>query len=281
MRCATTCYTRHTHPQLNIAHKKKTVYLCTADDMKISVITATYNSAATIGDTLASILSQTHKDVESIVVDGGSTDATLDIVRRYETRFGGRLRWISEPDRGIYDAMNKGIGMTTGDVVGLLNSDDFYTCDDVLATVASHLTADLDAVYGDIHFVRPSDLGRCVRYYSSRLFRPWLMRFGYMPAHPSFYARREIYERYGLYSLDYKIAADFEMLVRLFCRHHIRSRYLKKDFVTMRTGGMSTRSWRHRILGTREDARACRANGIRSCFAMCSVKYLTKMFEFR
>lgn len=286
--------------------------------MKISVITATYNSAATIGDTLASILSQTHGDVESIVVDGGSTDATLDIVRRYEARFGGRLRWVSEPDRGIYDAMNKGIGMATGDVVGLLNSDDFYTCDDVLATVAAAFgnsscgnndsvgnndsgnscgnndsgnvksgngrddsRTPLDAVYGDIHFVRPSDLGRCVRYYSSRLFRPWLMRFGYMPAHPSFYARREIYERYGLYSLDYKIAADFEMLVRLFCRHHIRARYLKKDFVTMRTGGMSTRSWRHRILGTREDARACRANGIRSCFAMCSVKYLTKMFEFR
>lgn len=249
--------------------------------MKISVITATYNSAATIGDTLASILSQTHGDVESIVVDGGSTDATLDIVRRYEARFGGRLRWVSEPDRGIYDAMNKGIGMATGDVVGLLNSDDFFTSDNVLSTVARELADGIDAVYGDIHFVRPGDLGRCVRYYSSRLFRPWLMRFGYMPAHPSFYARREVYERYGLYSLDYKIAADFEMLVRLFCRHHIRARYIKKDFVTMRTGGISTRSWRHRLLCTREDVRACRANGIRTNFLLCSAKYLTKLFEFR
>ena len=166
-----------------------------------------------------------------------------------------------------------------GDVVGILNSDDFFSSDDILATVASNIT-DVDAVYADIHFVRPDNLSRCVRHYSSKNFRPWTVRFGYMPAHPSFFVRRHIYEQYGLYSLDYKIASDFDMMVRLFCKHKIRARYIARDFVTMRTGGISTSNLSHRILITREDARACRANGIYSNFILCSVKYITKVFEF-
>ena len=152
--------------------------------MKISVITATWNSGVTIGQTLESVLRQGYRDVEVIVIDGQSTDNTLDIVREYEGRFEGRLRWISEPDRGLYDAMNKGIAMATGDVVGILNSDDFYTSDDVLERVAREIEG-VDAVYGDIHFVNPDDLTKCVRYYSSRSFRRWQMRLGFMPAHPS------------------------------------------------------------------------------------------------
>ena len=247
--------------------------------MTISIITATYNSAATLRTTFDSILQQTYRDIDYIVIDGGSTDGTLDIIREYEPRFAGHLRWISEPDHGIYDAMNKGIRMAKGDVVGILNSDDFFSSDDILATVASNIT-DVDAVYADIHFVRPDNLSRCVRHYSSRNFRPWTVRFGYMPAHPSFFVRRHIYERYGLYSLDYKIASDFDMMVRLFCKHKIRARYIARDFVTMRTGGISTSNLSHRILITREDARACRANGIYSNFILCSVKYITKVFEF-
>ena len=248
--------------------------------MTISIITVTYNSASTVRYTFDSILSQTYHDIDYIVVDGGSQDGTVDIIKEYEKRFDGRMRWISEKDNGIYDAMNKGILMAKGGLIGILNSDDFFTSDDVLYTVAENLTEDLDAVYGDIHFVQPDNLNKCVRYYSSRNFRPWAVRFGYMPAHPSFYIRRCIYERYGLYSLEYKIAADFDMIVRLFCKYKIRAKYIEKDFVTMRTGGISTSKISHRILITREDARACRSNGIYSNFLFCSIKYLTKVFEF-
>lgn len=248
--------------------------------MTISIITATYNSASTVRYTFDSILSQTYHDIDYIVVDGDSQDGTVDIIKEYEKRFDGRMRWISEKDNGIYDAMNKGIRMAKGGLIGILNSDDFFTSDDVLYTVAENLTEDLDAVYGDIHFVQPDNLNKCVRYYSSRNFRPWAVRFGYMPAHPSFYIRRCIYERYGLYSLEYKIAADFDMIVRLFCKYKIRAKYIEKDFVTMRTGGISTSKISHRILITREDARACRSNGIYSNFLFCSIKYLTKVFEF-
>lgn len=247
--------------------------------MKISLITVTYNSASTLRDTIESVLRQTHDDVEYILVDGNSKDETVEIIKEYEPRFEGRMKWVSEPDKGLYDAMNKGILMATGDVVGILNSDDFFTSDDVLETVAREI-GDKDAVYGDIHFVRPDDLTKCVRYYSSKKFRPWAVRWGYMPAHPSFYARRELFQKHGLYSLDYKLAADYDMIVRLFCKNRITYKYIAKDFVTMRTGGASTNNIKSRLLLTREDAKACRKYGIYSNFLMCSVKYFTKVFEF-
>lgn len=247
--------------------------------MTISLITTTFNSAATVCDTFESVLRQTYTDIEYIVVDGGSKDNTLDLIHSYEPRFGGRMHWISERDKGLYDAMNKGIKMATGDIVGILNSDDFFTSDDVLETVVRYIDS-VDAVFADIHFVKPSALNKCVRYYSSRSFRPWKLRFGYMPAHPSFYVRRQIYVDYGEYSLEYKLAADYEMMVRLFCKARISYRYINKDFVTMRTGGASTKNISHRLLLTKEDAKACRDNGIYSNYLMCSMKYLTKIFEF-
>lgn len=247
--------------------------------MTISIITSTYNSATTLRHTFESVLSQTHKDIDYWVIDGGSNDGTLDIIREYEPLFNGRMHWISEPDKGLYDALNKGIMRATGDVIGILNSDDFFSSADVLELVAENIRG-VDAVYGDIHFVTPDNLEKCVRYYSSRNFRPWAMRFGYMPAHPSFYARREVFEKYGLYALDYKLAADYDMMVRLFCKYKITSRYVYKDFVTMRTGGMSTNSIANRLQLTREDAKACRRYGIYSNFLMCSAKYITKVFEF-
>lgn len=247
--------------------------------MKISIITTTYNSASTLRTTFDSVLSQNYEDIEYWVIDGGSKDETIDVIKEYESKFNGRMHWISEPDKGLYDALNKGIERSTGDVVGILNSDDFFSSDDVLELVAANIKG-VDAVYGDIHFVSPENLNKCVRYYSSRNFRPWAMRFGYMPAHPSFYARREVYEKYGLYALDYKLAADYDMMVRLFCKYKITSRYVSKDFVTMRTGGMSTSSIANRIQLTKEDAKACRRYGIYSNFLMCSVKYITKVFEF-
>lgn len=249
--------------------------------MKISIITATYNSGVTLRDTFESILRQSHQDYEVLLQDGGSTDDTMDIVREYAPRFGERLKAVSEKDKGLYDAMNRAISRATGEVLGILNSDDFYTEDDILETVVRNITDGVDAVYGDVHFVNPDDLKKPVRYYSSRIFRPWMLRFGYMPAHPSFYVRREIHEKYGLYSLDYKLASDYDMMVRLFCHYKIRSRYIHKDFVTMRTGGLSTASLKNRMQLTKEDMKACRNYGLYTNPIFICCKYIIKVFEFR
>lgn len=251
--------------------------------IKVSIITATYNSGRTLQDTIKSVLAQSYSDIEYIIVDGASADNTVDIIRQYEPLFGGRLKWVSEKDCGIYDAMNKGIRMATGDVVGILNSDDYFTSDDVVATLASEFAANksLDAVYGDIHFIRDGNPDKVFRYYSSALFRPFWLRFGFMPAHPSFYARKAVFDRAGLYKTDYAIGSDFEMMVRLFHTYGIRAKYIKKDFVTMRVGGVSTRNVRSRITLLNDDTRACRENGIYTNRFLISLKYLYKVLEFK
>ena len=248
----------------------------------ISIITATFNSAKTLKDTIQSVLRQTNKDFEYLIIDGGSTDETIDIVKSYESEFSGRLKWVSEKDKGIYDAMNKGIKMASGDVVGILNSDDYFTSDDILQTVADAFKRqEIDAIYGDIHFIRDGNPQKCIRYYSSRMFRPFWLRFGFMPAHPSSYCKREIFDRAGLYSLDYKIGADYEMMVRLFKKHKIKGLYVNKDFVTMRTGGASNTNMRSRLTLINEDVKACRDNGIYTNSFLVSLKFLYKIFEFR
>jgi len=246
--------------------------------MTISVIVATYNSSSTVGDTLESLLSQAYKQFECIIIDGGSKDNTIDIVKEYERLFEGRLKWISEPDRGLYDAMNKGLAMATGDVVGILNSDDFYTSDDVLERVA-HEIEGVDAVYGDIHFVNPDDLSKCVRYYSSRGFRPWQMRFGFMPAHPSFYCRRHVYQALGAFDLQFKVAADFEQLLRLMYVNRISTKYIPMDFVTMRTGGASTSGLQSHKAILRDHLRAYRKNGVRANIATESLRYAYRLLQ--
>ena len=191
---------------------------------RVSIITAAYNSASTIEDTLKSVLGQTYDNIDYIVVDGDSQDATMDIVRRYEPLFKGRMRWVSEKDNGIYDAMNKGIRIAQGDVVGIINSDDYFTSSTVLEEMVKEFDDEsLDAVYGDIHFIRDGEPDKCVRYYSSMRFHPRWLRFGFMPAHPSFYARRGVFEQAGLYKTDYPIGSDYEMMVRLFRKHKIKA----------------------------------------------------------
>ena len=251
-------------------------------EIMISIITATYNSAETINDTIKSVLCQTNKDFEYIIVDGGSTDETIDIVKSYESEFSGRLKWVSEKDKGIYDAMNKGIKMASGDIIGILNSDDYYTSDDILQTIADAFKCqNVDAIYGDIHFIKDGVPDKCVRYYSSRLFSPFWLRFGFMPAHPSFYCKREVFDKSGLYRLDYKIGSDYEMMVRLFRKHKISSRYIPKDFVTMRTGGASNSNLQSRLTLIKEDVKACRDNGIYTNELFICLKFLYKIFEFR
>ena len=249
--------------------------------LKISIVTVSFNSEKTLADTIYSVLSQTYPDIEYILVDGSSKDNTLDIIRTYESQFNGRMKWISEPDRGLYDAMNKGIRMATGDVVGILNSDDFFTSNDVLEKVAECFADnDVDAVYGDIHFVRSDDLNRCVRYYSSRIFRRGLMRLGFIPAHPSFYCHRECFEKYGCYKTDYKIAADFDLLLRFIYVHRIRIKYLPMDMVTMRLGGASTSGLKSRMTCMKEILRLFRENGVKTNRFLLSLRYFYKLTEY-
>lgn len=248
--------------------------------MKISIITATFNSGETIRDTLESVLSQIYPDFEHIIVDGKSHDDTIAICREYEKKYDGRLRIISERDKGIYDAMNKGLRMASGEIVGILNSDDFYSNPNVLSTIAEEFDRkDIDAVYGDIHFVVPNELTKCVRYYSSRFFQRWMMVFGYQPAHPSFYCRRECYEQYGLFDTSFKIAADFENMLRLIYLNNIRIHYIPMDFVTMRQGGVSTNGILSHKNIIMDHYRAYRKNGVLSGYCLDIMRYPLKLGE--
>lgn len=249
--------------------------------MKVSIVTATYNSASTLGDCIQSVLCQTYANIEYIVVDGASQDGTQDVIRQYKPQFNGRMKWLSEKDNGIFDAMNKGIKMATGDVVGILNSDDFFSAEDVVERMVSAFSDNLDAIYGDVHFIHDGEPDKCVRYYSSKPFRPKWLRFGFMPAHPSFYCRRKVFEQVGLYKTDYQIGSDYEMMVRLFLVHHIKAKYISMDFVTMRTGGASTRNVWSRLQLIKDDVRGCRENGIYTNKLMISMKFLYKIFEFQ
>ena len=246
--------------------------------MKISIITAPCNSGTTLRDTINSVLSQNYTDFQHIIVDGGSKDNTLEIIKEYEPKYNGRLKWVSEKDNGLYDAMNKGIAMADGEIVGILNSDDFYSSSDILNSIAKNIEG-YDAIYGDIHFVNGSDLDKVVRYFSSQNFSPWKMRFGFMPAHPSFYCRRDLYVKYGYYDLNFPIGADFEMLVRLILINNIRTKYLPLDFVTMRTGGVSTSGIRSHNQISKDIVRALRQNGIKSNIFIVSLRYIVKTIE--
>jgi glycosyltransferase involved in cell wall biosynthesis len=248
--------------------------------MTISVITVCRNSAACIKDTIESVLAQTYSDIEYIVVDGQSTDGTIEIIRSYESRFNGRMRWISEPDEGLYDAINKGISMATGDVVGTLNSDDFYSSDDVIANIADAFQdRSIEAVYGDVRFVSATDTEKTVRYYSSHNFRPWRFRFGFMPPHPSFFTYKRNFDTYGYYQTDYRIAADYELLIRFLHTHRLTAKYLSMEVVTMRMGGRSTASLKSNWILNRGIVRGCRGNGIYTNMLLLGLKYFVKIFE--
>lgn len=248
--------------------------------MKISIITVTYNSSTTVADTIESVLSQNYPDIEYIVVDGLSKDGTVDIIKEYEPRFKGRMRWISEKDKGIYDAMNKGIRMATGDVVGIINSDDFYHRNDVISQIAlGFKNTNVQATFADIRFVHPNNLDKTVRYYSSKNFSPKRFRFGFMPAHPTFFTYKKNFERYGYYQTDYKIAADYELLIRFLYTNNLEYKYLPIDVMKMRTGGMSTASWKSNLLLNKEIIRGCKENGIYTNLFILSLKYFVKVFE--
>ena len=234
----------------------------------------------TLRDTIQSVLSQSFPDIEYILVDGLSQDRTIKIVKEYEPLFQNRLKWVSEKDSGLYDAMNKGIRMATGDIIGIINSDDFYFRNDVITKIVEAFNDNnVQAIYGDVRFVNPNNLDRTVRYYSSKRFVPSLFRFGFMPAHPTFFTYRKYFDQFGYYKTNYKIAADYELLVRFLYVHRLKSKYLPLDFMKMRTGGASTASIKSNILLNEEIVRACKENGIWTCYPLLLLKYLVKIFE--
>lgn len=245
--------------------------------MKISIITVCYNSAVTIRDTIASIATQSYPDVEHIVVDGASRDSTMDIVRAAKSV----RKYISEPDSGIYDAMNKGIAMATGEIVGTLNSDDFYMHEKVLERIASVFSdPEVDACYADLIYVNQRDSGKIVRYWKSRPFTPGLFKHGWMPAHPTFFVRKRLYDELGAYDLDFKLQSDFELTMRYLELFRINSVYLPEVIVKMRVGGASNQSLRNIIRGNIEAYKACRKNhlGVSPLFNL--FKILSRVPQF-
>ena len=245
--------------------------------MKISIITVTFNRAHIIRDCIEGVLKQDFKDYEYIIVDGASKDNTVEILKEYEPKFEGRMRWISEPDNGLYDAINKGFKMAKGEVVGIINSDDFFHRKDTfdLITCAFKDPA-VEAIYGDDRVVSAEDIQNELRVTRASYFRTWMYRIGLMPGHQTFYAKRELFERFGYYKTDYKIAADFELMLRFIYVNGVKAKYIPETLMTFRVGGVSTQL-SNKLLVNKETVRACRENGLFCCEPMIWAKYLFKL----
>jgi glycosyltransferase involved in cell wall biosynthesis len=245
--------------------------------MKVSIITVCFNSASTIENTLLSIKRQTYTDIEHIVIDGGSTDGTLNIISRYQNHI---TTFVSEPDLGIYDAMNKGLALATGEIVAFLNADDTYVDINIVAIVAKMIDAEqLDALFGDVIFFHPNNPDRIIRRYSSAKFTPKRIACGWMPAHPTLFLRRSVIQQVGFFRNDYQIAGDFEYIVRLFWLRKLKYLYLPEIMVRMQMGGISTR-WRTKLQLNREVLRACQENGVPTNLLKILSRYPLKLLEY-
>ncbi len=242
--------------------------------MKVSIITVTKNSVLTLEDTLLSVLRQDYPDIEHIIVDGASEDGTMNLVEKYHNNLAAV---ISEPDMGIYDAMNKGIRKATGDVIGILNSDDVYTGKASVSIMASALeSSGSDVVFADLVYVKPQQTDKIVRRFSSGGFRPDLLPYGMAPAHPTLFLRREVFDRYGYYKTNYAISADFEFMVRLFHQTDLKYTYVPETIIKMRLGGVSTRGFSSLLQSNSEMMRACLENGIDTNIFKILMKYPKK-----
>ena len=242
--------------------------------MKISIITVVWNNKETIQDAVNSVLNQTYKNIEYIIIDGASTDGTIEIIQSYGDKIS---KFISEPDGGLYDAMNKGIELSNGDIVGMLNSDDFYIDEFVIENVIKEFEAkDVDSVYADLVYVNPGNLDKVVRFYDSSYFSPGKFAYGWMPAHPTFFVKKEIYERYGVFRTDLKIGADFDILVRFLYIYNISFSYMREVLVKMRTGGVST-SFNSIWINNIEQLRVCRDHNIDTNIFKILLKYPRKI----
>jgi glycosyltransferase involved in cell wall biosynthesis len=247
--------------------------------VRVSIITAVHNGESEIVRTLDSVAAQDYRDIEHIVVDGDSRDATLALVRQHGARVS---QCISEPDHGVYDAFNKGLRAATGDVIAFLNAGDTYLNAAVVSRMVGVLTrAGVDATFADVVIVDPHDEHRVLRRYSSRPFAPERMRFGLMPAHPSLFMRRAVYENVGEYDATFRIAGDYELCLRAFLRSSARYCYVHEPIVRMPDGGLSNRGWRSKLAITREMMLACRMNAVPTSYLLLSLRFAVKAFELR
>jgi len=243
--------------------------------MKISIITVVRNGKETIQDAINSILNQTYSDIEYIIIDGTSQDGTIEIIQSYSDKI---AKFISEPDNGLYDAMNKGIALATGDIIGILNSDDFYIDEHVIQKVVDRFESlHVDSLFADLVYVKSNNLEKTVRYYDSSKFHPSKFAYGWMPAHPTFFVRREVYKKYGSFRTDLKIAADFDILIRFLYTHSISYHYMKEVIIKMRLGGVST-SFNSIWINNLEVLKVCKDNGIKTNIFKILSKYPSKFF---
>ncbi len=247
--------------------------------MKISLITVCYNSAKTIEKTIQSVLAQTYADIEYIVVDGLSKDGTIDIVNNYKSKI---AKIISEKDKGMYDALNKGIQAATGEIVGILNADDRFATTDIIEKIAHHFKQNpkTDCVIGDIAFVDENNPAKISRYYSSAKFKPSKFAWGFMPAHPTFYCKKEYFNTFGGYKTEFDIASDYELLIRFLKVHQLKYDYMNVLMVLMNKGGKSTRGLQSTIKINKEIKIGCEMNGIYTNYFMLYSKYFLKVFEY-
>jgi glycosyltransferase involved in cell wall biosynthesis len=244
--------------------------------LKLSLVTIVYNAQDTIRQCIRSVIDQNYPDLEYIIIDGGSTDGTLQIINEYR----GHIHvLVSEPDRGIYDAMNKGVALATGQIVGMLNADDHFASDDVLRSVAGVFEhQDIEALYGDLDIIDQS--GWVVRKWRSGQYNRDSFKLGFMPPHPTFYCRRDLFNQFGLYSLDHGSAADYELMLRFMYRHQVKSYHLKNVMVNMRAGGVSNKNLMNRIKAWQFDLLAMRQNKIPFPILPLVLKPLRKILQF-
>jgi glycosyltransferase involved in cell wall biosynthesis len=244
--------------------------------VKVSIITVCYNSARTLQDTIESVLAQTYTNIEYIIIDGGSTDDTPAIIEKYRNRI---AHVVSEPDQGLYDAMNKGIALSSGELVGILNSDDLLAHAGVMADIVSALDSNTEAICSDVHIFK-DHRDNIVRKYRCTRWKPWMFRLGHQPPHPGFYVRKNCYERLGVFDLQFRRAADFELLLRFIGVHKINTKYLPYTSVLMRSGGSSQQGLKAISEANREDHLALRKHGYFSALPLIWCKYALKVFQW-
>lgn len=247
--------------------------------MKVSVITAVLSNRKYLSDAIESVLGQTHADIEYIIVDGGSTDGTIELVQSYGDKID---KFISEKDKGVYYALNKGIAMASGEVIALLHSDDFYVNRFVISQVVEAFEQQkCDAVYSNLYYVSNNNIDKIIRTWNAGIYKPDSFYHGWMPPHPAFFVKREVYQKYGAFNTELKFAADYELMMRFILKHDIHICYLPKYFIKMRVGGASNRSIGNRLKANIEDRKAWKINHMKPRLFTLLLKPFSKIFQYR